>query len=176
MRLLMIILVPFVCFAVELSDMGDFIEVEILPLTGMTIVGMEYTGTDPAGIMQLWTEFMQRVSEIPGRSPEDDAYGVLLGYDQVSGEYSYLAGVESGADGPLPEGMVSAGIDPGPYAVFTFRFDMLESIYSYVYDQWMPQSGWAAGEGYSFEFYPEDFIPSEEGVLMQLYVSVREEE
>ncbi len=175
MRRLFVVLIPFVCFAVELSDMGDFIEVEILPLTGMTIVGMEYEGTDPAGIMQLWTEFMQRVDEIPGRSPQDDAYGVMLGYDQVTGKYSYLAGVASDAPEDIPQGMLAVDIPAGPYAVFTFRFDMLESIYSFVYDEWMPESGWVTGEGHCFEFYPEDFIPSEEGVLMQLYVSVREE-
>lgn len=177
MRWLMVLVVlTSVALADELEDMGDFIEVEILPLMGMTVVGMEYTGTDPAEVMQLWTDFMQRVGEIPGRSDRDDAYGVLMDYDMVSGEFTYLAGVTSDAGGDPPEGMVSVDLAPGPYAVFTFRFDMLESIYGFAYDEWLPGSGWEKGDGYDFEFYPEDFIPSQEGVLMQLYVSVKEPE
>jgi AraC family transcriptional regulator len=154
--------------------LGDFVEVEILPLTGFTVVGMDYTGNDPMEVMALWEEFVQRIGEIPACTPEDDAYGVLTGFDETTGEFGYLACVATDMSGPAPQGMTMLNIAPGTYAVFTFPFEDIEDIYDFVYGEWLPESGYTHGSGYDFEFYPETFIPSEEGVLMQLYVSVEE--
>ena len=59
------------------------------------------------------------------------------------------------------------------YAVFTFPFVLVDEAYGYVYGTWLPESDLALGEGYDFEFYPAEFIPSDEGVLMQLFLSVK---
>ncbi|MCK4807527.1 MAG: GyrI-like domain-containing protein [Candidatus Aegiribacteria sp.] len=65
--------------------------------------------------------------------------------------------------GTLPDGMMELSIPDGEYAVFTFPFDQLEMIYDYIYGEWMHLSDYTDGNGYDFEFYPEDFVPSEEG-------------
>ena len=169
------ILLSGIAFAIaEGTDMSDYIEVDILPIMEFRVIGMEYTGNDPSEIMALWEVFVSRVIEITGCAEEDDAYGVTLGYDEDSGEFSYLACVASDMTGPVPEGMMELTIPSGTYAVFTFQFDKLDFIYDFAYNEWIPQSGFTHGSGFDFEFYPEDFIPSENGLLMQLYVSVEE--
>jgi len=170
-------ILPCIVFGIpEDTDMTDYIEVEILPLMGFTAVGMLYTGDEPAKVMILWEDFVQRIDEIPECAPEDDGYGVLLDYNEITGEFSYLAAVAVDTIVSNPEGMMSVDISPGTYAVFTFLFDRLDTIYEFVYFEWLPESGFTHAEGYDFEFYPQNFIPSEEGVLMQLYVSVEETE
>ncbi|OPL19616.1 MAG: hypothetical protein AVO35_09890 [Candidatus Aegiribacteria sp. MLS_C] len=151
-------------------------EVEILPFMGVSVAGMEYTGTDPEGIVQLWTDFVQQADGIPGKYPEDDGYGILMDYDPETGDFTYMAGTAWSGEGELPRGMTSVEIGSGTYAVFTFEFDMVDEIYGFVYDEWLPVSGWVRGGGCDFEYYPEEFVPSDEGVLMQLYVSVEEAE
>lgn len=172
--IIMAVILPTILAASEEPETSELIGVEILPVEGFTVIGMDYTGNNPQDVMALWGEFVLRIGEIPGCQPKEDAYGVLLGYDETSGEFSYLACVVSDMTGSVPEGMLSIDISSGIYAVFTFPFVQLETIYDYVYGEWLPQSAYLRGNGYDFEFYPEDFIPSEEGVLMQLYVNVEE--
>lgn len=151
---------------------SELVEVEIVSIDGFRVIGMDYTGFNAEEVMTLWEEFVQRIKEIPGVAMDDDAYGVLFGYDVISGEYSYLACVESDMTEPLPEGMMGLSIADGEYAVFTFPFSLLGDIYNYAYYEWLPESAYSHGAGYDFEYYPAEFIPSEENVLMQLFISV----
>ncbi|MCD4701795.1 MAG: GyrI-like domain-containing protein [Candidatus Aegiribacteria sp.] len=173
MRLIILaVILPAILAASEEPAISELVEVEIMPVEGFTVIGMDYTGSDHLEVIALWEEFVHRIDEIPRYSFKDDAYGVLLGYDETTGEFSYLACVQFDMTGPLPDGMMELSIPDGEYAVFTFPFDKLDMIYDYIYGEWLPLSDYTHGNGYDFEFYPEDFIPSEEGVLMQLYVSV----
>ena len=157
-------------FDLELSEV---VEVEMTTIEGFTVIGMEYQGSNPEEVVALWEEFVPRIAnEIPDAEMDDDGYGVLMGYDELSGELSYMACVESDMTGPIPEGMRELSIPEGEYAVFTFPFIFLDGIYSYVYGEWLPESPYAHGEGYDFEYYPAEFLPSEEDVLMQFFVSV----
>ena len=175
--MILAVILPCIVFGIpEDTDMTDYIEIEIHPMMGFTAVGMRYTGDETSEVMALWEDFVPRIDEIPACESEDDGYGVLLDYDRATGEFSYLAAVAVDSAVSIPEGMMSVDISPGTYAVFTFRFDRLDTIYDFVYNEWLPQSGFLHAEGYDFEFYPQNFIPSDEGVLMQLYVSVVETE
>lgn len=168
----LLLLLPINEVLAEEVDLSEVIEVEIVTIEEFRVIGMEYSGSDPGEVMTLWEEFVLRIHEIHGVEMKDDAYGVLMGYDETSGEFSYLACVESDMVDPLPEGMMELSISGGEYAVFTFPFELLNEFYNYIYDEWLLVSPYEHGEGYDFEYYPADFIPSEEGVLMQLYVSV----
>lgn len=156
----------------ETPILSELVEIEIVTIEGFRVIGMDYTGSNPEEVMALWEEFVPRIKEISGVDMDDDAYGVLFGYDVISGEYSYLACVESDISGPLPEGMMELSLADGEYAVFTFPFSLLGEIYNYAYYEWLPESAYSHGSGYDFEFYPAEFIPSEENVLMQLFISV----
>ena len=168
----LLLLFPITQIFAEEADLSSVIEVEIVTIEGFTVIGIDYHGSNPEEIMILWEEFTPRIQEIPGVEMDDNAYGVLFGYDVISEEFSYLACVESDISGPLPEGMMELSITDGEYAVFTFPFEQLDEIYDYIYGEWLPESDQSHGGGYDFEYYPADFIPSDAGVLMQLYVSV----
>ena len=165
-------LLPITHVLAEEVDLSELIEVEIVTIEGFTVLGMEIHSSDSLEIMTLWEEFTPRIQEIPGVEMDDDAYGVFWGNDDISDEFTYLACVESGMSGPLPGGMIMLNILEGEYAVFTFPFEKVEEAYAYIYSEWLLVSAYEHGAGYDFEYYPADFIPSDEGVLMQLFVSV----
>lgn len=170
----LLILMPLTLVLAEEPDISELVEVEITNIEGFTAVGMYCIDTNPEEVMALWEEFVPRIIEIPGVQMDDDAYGVFLAYNEASGEFSYLACVESDMSEPLPEGMAELEITGGEYAVFTFPFVLLDEIFDYAYGEWLPESAYTHGDGYDFEYYPAEFIPSEEGILMQLYVSVKQ--
>ncbi len=173
MTIILMMLIPINLALAEDPDLRELIEVEITTIAGFTVVGMDYQGSNPEEIMTLWEEFTPRIQEIPGVEMDDNAYGVHLAFDEATEEFSYLACVESDMTGPLPEGMIELGIEGGKYAVFTFPFTLLDDIYAYAYWEWLPVSEYSHGYGYDFEYYPADFIPSDEGILMKLYMSVK---
>jgi predicted transcriptional regulator YdeE len=172
MRFIPLLLLPLTLAIAGDTNSSEQVEVEVTTLEGFTVVGMEYVGSSPEDVMALWEGFVQRIGEIPGAEMDDDAYGVIFGYDAINGEFSYMACVESDMTGPVPEGMRELSVPGGDYAVFTFQFDILDEIYGYIYGEWLPQSEYTHGEGYDFEYYPAEFMPSEEGMLMKLFVSV----
>ena len=168
----LLLLFPITQIFAEEADLSSVIEVEIVTIEGFTVIGLEIHSSDSTDIMILWEEFTPRIQEIPGVEMDDDAFGVFWGNDEISDEFYYLACVESNMSGPLPDGMIELSITDGEYAVFTFPFEQLDEIYDYIYGEWLPESDQSHGGGYDFEYYPADFIPSDAGVLMQLYVSV----
>ncbi len=172
--ILLLLQTPDVSAAEDTPVFSELVEVEIVTIEGFGVIGMDYTGSDAEEVMALWEEFTPRIKEIPGVNMDDDAFGVLFGYDVISGEYSYLACVESDMEGALPEGMMELSVAGGEYAVFTFPFTLLGEIYNYAYYEWLPESTHSHGDSYDFEYYPAEFIPSEEHVLMQLFISVEQ--
>ena len=156
----------------EAADLSEVIKVEIVIIEGFTVLGLEIHSSCSLEIITLWEEFTPRIQEIPGVEMDDDAYGVFWGNDEMCEEFSYLACVESDMTGPLPEGMMMLNIPGGEYAVFTFPFEQVEEAYAYIYGEWLLVSVYEHGAGYDFEYYPAEFIPSDKGILMQLYVSV----
>jgi len=168
----LLMLLPIIHVFAEDVDISKLIEFEIVTIEGSTVIGLEIHSSDSSEIMTLWEEFTPRIQEIPGVEMNDDAYGVFWGNDEICDEFSYLACVESDMTGPLPEGMIELSIPGGDYAVFTFPFSKVEEAYAYIYGEWLLATSYEHGSGYDFEYYPVDFIPSEEGVQMQLYVSV----
>ena len=168
----LLILFPITHVFAEEVDQSLVIEVEIVTIEGFSVLGLEIHSSDSTEIMTLWEAFTPRIQEIPGVEMDDDAYGVFWGNDELNEDFTYLACVESDITGPLPEGMIELDIPGGEYAVFTFPFEQVEEAWRYIYGEWLLVSAYEHGEGYDFEYYPADFIPSDEGVLMQLYVSV----
>ena len=168
----LLILLPITQVIAEEVDLSEVIEVEIVTIEGFTVLGMEIHSSDSLEIMTLWEEFTPRIQEIPGVEMDDDAYGVFWGHDEICDEFTYLACVESDMTGPLPEGMIELNIPGGEYAVFTFPFEQVEEAWGYIYGEWLLVSAYEHGAGYDFEYYPAEFISTDKGVLMQLYVSV----
>jgi AraC family transcriptional regulator len=155
------------------ADTGEQAEVAVETMPAdITVVGLEYTGPDPTGVADVWTGLFERIGEIPGAAMTDPGYGILLDIDEMSGQFTYMAGVQADLEGPPPEGMRELTLPAGEYAVFTFEFGMLMDVVDYIYQTWLPGSGYSYGPGYDYEYYPVDFDPSDEHSQMRIYVSV----
>ena len=136
-----------------------------------TAVGMLYHGkNENHEIAQMWQVFNPRIREIQHIS--DGAFGLCLPPDE-SGEFSYLAsmGVSDASD--VPAGMEIWQVPEQHYTVFTCTLPTLGETYRYVFENWLPQSGYEYSEGADFEYYDEDFDPESPDGVMYVYIPVR---
>jgi AraC family transcriptional regulator len=94
------------------------VEPRIVRRSGFVVVGMKYRGkSEKNEIPQLWEKFMPRVGEIKQRANRY-GLGVMDNYDEKTGEFDYLAGVEVEEASDIPQGMESWQVPEQTYAVF----------------------------------------------------------
>ncbi|MEA3462876.1 MAG: hypothetical protein U9R49_13400, partial [Bacteroidota bacterium] len=70
--IILAVILPTILAASEEPETSELIGVEILPVEGFTVIGMDYTGNNPQDVMALWGEFVLRIGEIPGCQPKED--------------------------------------------------------------------------------------------------------
>lgn len=146
-------------------------EPEIKSRPAFTVVGMKYRGKNEKNeVPQLWDKFVPRMKEI--KHVVGPAYGVMDNYDEKSGEFDYVAGLEVDSTADILEGMVSMDVPEQAYAVFTCTLPTLFEAFQYVYKKWLPQSGYKRAEGPEFELYDENFNPEDETSKMYIYIPV----
>ncbi|MGC1121768.1 MAG: GyrI-like domain-containing protein [Candidatus Methanofastidiosia archaeon] len=84
-------------------------EPEIKSKPAFTVVGIKYRGKNENNeIPQLWFKLGPRINEIKHRV--GSAYGVMDNYDEESGKFDYIAGIEVDSSADIPEGMVSIDV------------------------------------------------------------------
>ena len=172
----LILLLPLTLSLAQDTELSEQVDIQMVTVDdSFRVAGMEYQGKDPAEVAVLWDDLLQRLDELPGVQVTDPGYGILLDYDDMSGEFTYMAAVVAEAGDPPPEGMRELVIPAGDYAVFTFDFSLLPQVSRYAYQEWLPLSDYVAGDGYDFEYYPADFDPAGEAATMQIFVSVKEQ-
>jgi AraC family transcriptional regulator len=176
MKYAVLLLVPLAAAFAGMDELAATMQVELVTIDDFSVVGLQYVGDSPEGVMALWDEFVQRIGEIPGVEMDDPGYGVILGFDQMSADFTYLACVKACIEGELPDGMRQVVVPGGDYAVFTFPFSLLDQMYGYIYGTWLPESAWMHGDGYDFEYYPAEFETTGDDVLMTLFVTVKPSE
>ncbi|NIM95897.1 MAG: AraC family transcriptional regulator [Anaerolineales bacterium] len=138
------------------------------------VVGLKYRGKNENGeVPQLWREFWPRHDEIPQRAPVNVSYGVIDHFDEVSGAFDYIAGVEVTDDDEVPEGMTAVDVPEQMYAVFDCTLPTLMEAIQFAYGEWLPGSGYVREEGPEFELYDERFDVSQEKYGMSIYIPVR---
>ncbi len=125
---------------------------------GFTIVGMKYRGRNQKNeVPQLWETFIPRLAEVPNRAGLGGSYGVMDNYDEDSGEFDYIAGVEVSSAEEIPDGMVSHVVPDQIYAVFKCTLPTLHQTFRRIDQEWFPESGHKRAKGPEFEFYNEEF-------------------
>lgn len=146
-------------------------EPEIKSKPAFTVVGMKYRGKNKdKEIPQLWFKFGPRMNEIKRRI--GPAYGVTDNYNEESGEFDYVAGIEVDSSADIPEGMVSIDVPEQTYAVFTSTLPKLFETYHQFYESWLPQSGYNRADGPELELYDETFNPADENSVLYIYIPV----
>lgn len=147
---------------------------EIKSLPGFTVVGLPYRGINEKNeIPQLWEQFVPRVDEIKHRIRDHKAYGVIGTADEKTGEFDYLTGLPVESVGDLPDGMRSWEVPEQLYAVFPCTLPSLMHTFQYIYQVWLPQSGYTRADGPEFELYDENFRPDEGRLDMFVYIPIK---
>jgi predicted transcriptional regulator YdeE/DNA-binding transcriptional MerR regulator len=152
-------------------------EPRIVSLSAFKVVGMRYYGkNENQEIAQMWGEFSRRRNEIPDLSDEPTGYGLCISDPEkdTDGAFEYIACLKVDRFGDLPEGMVSREIPAYTYAIFAHigALDKLSDTYQYIYQVWLPQSGYKMAAYVDFEYYDEDFKDFAPDSRLYIYVPI----
>lgn len=138
-----------------------------------TVVGLLIHTTPMAPeIPQLWEQFVPRMAEIAHEAEPGVTYGLMGHYDQETGMFDYMAGnvVEKVAD--LPAGMTRWEVPANTYAVFETTLPTIGEAFGYIYNTWLPTSGYQPVAAPSFERYGESFNPDDGNSTLEIYIPV----
>jgi predicted transcriptional regulator YdeE/DNA-binding transcriptional MerR regulator len=154
-------------------------EPEIITKPGFTLVGLRYFGKNQhMEITQLWERFNQRVRELGGIENEtgDAAIGLCITPEDepIGGGFEYVAGFPVTKAENVPQDFVVRQVPEFTYAVFGHRGDLpsLGKKYKYIYETWLPQSGYKLAAKLDFEYYDEDFKNFTADSVFYIYVPI----
>ncbi len=112
-----------------------------------------------ASLPELWMTLNARMNEYED-AVEGAAYGLCIhGVEGGPGDFDYLAGVQVRGEKPEPDGMETVTLQARDYAVFTFSPETTElpdefrRAYAYIFDTWLPSSGYRIARASDFEYY-----------------------
>jgi predicted transcriptional regulator YdeE len=137
-----------------------------------TVVGMVYEGKNENNeIAEMWGRFNPRISEITDII--GDAYGVCEPAKE-DGTFRYLAGMAVSGAGQVPDGMETWEVQAQQYAVFPTTLPTIGETYKYIFEDWLPSSGYAYAGTPDFELYDEDFDPEVEDSIFSIFVPIED--
>lgn len=146
---------------------------QIVTKPAFTVVGMLLRATPMSPeIPRLWDRFGPRIDEIPHLSEPDVSYGLMDHFDEAMSQFDYMAGCAVSAVDDLPAGMQPWAVDANTYAVFAATLPTLGQVMGYIYDTWLPTSGYHPVAGPTFERYGATFDPTDPSSTLSIYVPV----
>lgn len=156
----------------------DRIEPIFIERGKINIVGLQYRGDNSKReIPKLWSRLALRMAEIKNAANSNFSYGFeTYGDDRKdSNVLTYVAGVEAGAEDPLPPGLVSVEIPANQYAAFPIAAIIEEvpktirRIYGELLFAWKIEP---CGD-YDFELFDETFIPNDAAARYYLCIPIK---
>jgi AraC family transcriptional regulator len=138
-----------------------------------TVVGMAiHTKPMTMDIPNLWQQFGPRMEEVKHLAEPGVSYGLMDNLNKDMSELDYMAGnpVEKVAD--LPAGMTFWDVPANTYAVFEATLPTIGDTFGYIYNTWLPTSGYQQGAGPYFERYGETFNPDDPSSKLSIYIPV----
>lgn len=158
----------------------NLMEPRIFTKPAFTLVGLRYFGkNENQEISGLWTKFNQRIQALGGLKNEtgEAAIGLCIGPDEEhsDGSFEYVAGFPVTKVEDVPEGFVVRDVPEYTYAVFAHKGDLtsLGKTYEYIYECWLPQSGYQLADRIDFEYYDEEFKDFAPDSVFYIYVPVK---
>ena len=152
-------------------------EPQFVELPAFTVVGLRYYGrNENQEIAQMWGEFNQKSSLIQNVHPGSPAYGICYTVPGAPmGEFEYVASFAVDQVEGVPPDMVVRQVPAHKYAVFTHvgSLQKLSDTYRYIYETWLPQSGYQATGDLDFELYNEDFKDFAPDSRFYIYVALK---
>jgi len=159
----------------EINEM----EPKIIAKPEFTLIGMRYFGNNKhQEISELWGKFNRRVEELGGIENDtgEAAIGLCTTPDEApeDGAFEYVAGTLVSEVGIVPEDFVIRHVPESTYAVFAHKGDLLslKHTYAYIYESWLPQSGYKLPAKIDFEYYNEDFKDFQPNSVFYIYIPI----
>ncbi|RYY03165.1 MAG: AraC family transcriptional regulator [Gammaproteobacteria bacterium] len=147
-------------------------------LPPLLIAGMREPLHDqsPQTIPILWQNFAPFIGKIPHQKGSV-AYGLCVQSSESSnGCFYYMAGCEVNEFADLPAALSPLIVPAHKYAVFVHEthFSKIKDTIDYVFDKWLPQSGYkhSAQSINFFERYVENFNPENGFGDMEIWLPV----
>jgi AraC family transcriptional regulator len=154
-------------------------EPKFMTKPGFTVLGLRYFGKNEHGeISKMWGRFNQQVATLGGLPYEtgEAAIGLCITPVEPSedGAFEYVAGFPVSNVEAIPEGFVVREVPEYTYAVFAHRGDLasLGKTYEYIYEVWLPQSGYQMAAKIDFEYYDQDFKDFAPDSVFYIYIPV----
>jgi len=120
-------------------------------------IGERYASETSAGIPAQWQQFIPHIGNVPGQAG-GTAYGVSCNSDGEGG-FDYICGVELADFSRLPRDWSRIRIPAQKYAVFAHaeHISTIRTVWSTIWNQWLPGSGHEVVDAPDFERYGEEF-------------------
>jgi len=147
---------------------------KIVPQPPLRLVGLQIR-TRPMSpeIPALWPRFVARIAEIGPVLEPRTTYGAMASPADAHDVLLYLAAVPVAPAAPVPAGMTALDVPAGDHAVFQFAFKDIGSVYPFIFETWLPASGFVKADAPLLERYGADFDPANPMSPMQVRVPVR---
>lgn len=146
---------------------------QIITKPAFTVVGLQIqTKPMTQEIPQLWQQFGPRMNEVQHLAEPGVSYGLMDRFDQAMERLDYMAGEAVTQLGELPAGMTSWEVPANTYAVFEASLATIGETFGYIYNIWLPGSGYRHAADPYFERYGETFNPDDPTSKMAIYIPV----
>lgn len=148
---------------------------QIVTKPAFTVVGLRiHTKPMTAEIPNLWGQFGPRMDEVQHLAEPGASYGLMDNFDQKLSELDYMAGESVVQADDLPAGMTRWDVPANTYAVFEATLPTMGETYGYIYNTWLPTSGYQHAAGPYFERYGESFEPDDPTSKVAIYIPVKQ--
>lgn len=137
------------------------------------LVGMKYFGKNQhQEIKAMWGKFSPHIDAL-AEKPIKATYG-WCGEMQEDGSFEYIAAVETSRIENLPDWAVVQMVPENTYAVFPHQgsLESLRDTYNYIYQTWLPQSGYTS-LSYDMEVYTDEFKDFSPELVFYIYIPVK---
>ena len=120
----------------------------------------------------MWGKFSPHIDAL-AEKPIKATYG-WCGVMQDDGSFEYIAAVETSRIENLPDWAVVQMVPENTYAVFPHQgsLESLRDTYNYIYQTWLPQSGYT-NLSYDMEVYTDEFKDFSPESVFYIYIPVK---
>ena len=133
-------------------------------------------------IPKLWDEFIGRMEELNEIAVPECTLGICLAVavDDISDntDFGYIAGRVVKNNSFIPDGMIYHELLEQEVAVFTHvgSLDNLSETYNYIYEEWLPESGYELADGDEVEWYDSRFKYDSADSQMDIHIPIKKAE
>jgi AraC family transcriptional regulator len=147
-------------------------EPKLVSQPAFTVVGL-LLHTQPMSpeIPALWDRFVPRMGEIQHQYGPHISYGLMGHSDQTTGTFDYMAGNPVAQVNQFPPDMTRWDVPANTYAVLETTLSKIGEAFDYLYNAWLPSSGYQQVDAPYFERYGEAFSP--ENPVLEIYIPVK---